>query len=88
MKYIKLTITFLDKTTDTKVKDIYKDFEDKGKTLGKLTVKSKDKIKTLTIAPSEVEKFEGQEKTINDFTTRLVNLYQLESIATEEVNEN
>lgn len=88
MQYIKLTMTFLDKTTDVKIKDVYKNFEDKGRTLGKLTIKTKDKIKTLTITPSEIEKFEEQEKSINDFTTQLVNDFKIESIATEELNEN
>ena len=88
MQYIKLTMTFLDKTTDIKIKDVYKNFEDKGRTLGELTIKTKDKIKTLTITPSEIEKFEEQEKSINDFTTQLVNDFKIESIATEELNEN
>ena len=94
MQYIKLTITFLDKTTDKKVQSIYdEEFKGKGRELGEMSISSEGKVKTLLIAPKEeptataegesLQEERSAELTINDFTTKLVFTFKLQEIKTE-----
>lgn len=97
MKYTKLTMTFLDKTTDKKIQSIYDDgFKGKGASLGEMSIESEGKIKTLSIYPREeatttaegenMQEERATELSINDFTTRLVFAYKIESIKAEDVD--
>lgn len=98
MKYTKLTMTFLDKTTDKKIQSIYDDeFKGKGQQLGEMSITSEGKIKTLLIAPKEeptataeretLQEERTTELSINDFTTRLVFAYKIESIKAEDYDD-
>lgn len=98
MKYTKLTMIFLDKTTDKKIQSIYDDeFKGKGATLGEMSISSEGKVKTCLIAPYEeptvtaegetLQKERQSELSINDFTTRLVFAYKIESIKTEDYDD-
>ena len=94
MQYIKLTMTFLDKTTDKKIQSIYEEeFKGKGRELGEMSVSSEGKVKTVLIAPREeptataegetLQEDIAKELTINDFTTKLVLTYKMQEIKTE-----
>lgn len=94
MQYIKLTMTFLDKTTDKKIQSIYEEeFKGKGRELGEMSVSSEGKVKTVLIAPREeptataegetLQEDMAKELTINDFTTKLVLTYKMQEIKTE-----
>lgn len=85
---IKLTITFLDETTDNQVYKIYQaNYYQRGRELGEIGITSEGKVKTITIMP--YEKKEGEEEgvlTINDFTTYLVLKYKVAEIKTEAID--
>lgn len=94
MQYIKLTMTFLDKTTDKKIQSIYEEeFKGKGRELGEMSVSSEGKVKTVLIAPKEeptataegetLQEETAKDLTINDFTTKLVFTYKIQEIKTE-----
>ena len=85
---IKLTITFLDETTDSQVYKIYQaNYYQRGRELGEIGITSEGKVKTMIIMP--YEKREGEEEgvlTINDFTTYLVLIYKVAEIKTEAID--
>lgn len=87
---IKLTITFLDSTTDESVYNIYqKKYYGHGSELGSIGITSEGKIKTIIILP--YQKKEGEEienLNINDFTTYLVLKFKVAEIKTEKEPES
>lgn len=95
---IKLTMTFLDNTTDKKILSIYNEkYLNQGRELGEMSISHEGKIKTLLIterteinttaeSPKDEEE-RGQELSINDFTTHLVSLCKIEEITAERVDE-
>ena len=103
MDYTLLTIEFLDNTTDNEILAVYGDYKLKGESLGEISINSQGKTKLLKIAPCEnstakiekpletrgLEEEREGEKTlsVNDFTTKLVKLFKIGSIKTEEVRE-
>ncbi len=103
MSYILLTIDFLDNTTSEEILAVYGDYKLKGESLGEISINSQGKLKLLKIAPCEsstaknekpldmlgLEEEREGEKTlsINDFTTKIVKLFKVGSIKTEEVEE-
>lgn len=86
---IKLTITFLDSTTDERVYKIYQaNYYKHGPELGEIGITSQDKVKTITILP--YNKGSDEEEgvlTINDFTTYLVLKFKIAEIKTETIVE-
>ena len=86
---IKLTITFLDETSDNQVYKIYQEgYYKKGLELGEIGITSEGLVKTIIICPYTFKEGEEQGKlTINDFTTALVLKYKIAEIKTEAIKE-
>ena len=86
---IKLTITFLDDTTDEQILAIYnRNYYQKGRELGEIEITSENKVKTIIISPYQSEEQEEGKLNINDFTTYLVLKYKIAEIKTEGIYNN